>query len=128
MNYPTDLRYSSDHEWIRVNGDSARVGITDFSQKQLGEMVYVEQPRVGDTFDAGEPFGSVESVKAATEVYMPVAGEVVAVNEKLNDEPDLINQDPYDDGWMIEIRVRDGDALRGLKTAAQYEAYIKSEE
>ncbi|MCJ0870664.1 glycine cleavage system protein GcvH [Streptomyces sp. AP-93] len=128
MNYPTDLRYSRDHEWIRVNGGTARIGITDFAQKQLGDLVYVEQPSVGGTFDAGEPFGSVESVKAVTEVYSPVAGEVVAVNEKLNHEPELINDDPYGDGWLIEISVRDGDPLRELMTASQYEAYLKSEE
>ncbi|AWW41453.1 MULTISPECIES: glycine cleavage system protein GcvH [Streptomyces] len=124
---PDGLKYSKDHEWVRVTGDKARVGITDHAQKQLGDVVYVELPNKGDRFEASEPFGTVESVKAASEVYVPLSGSVTAVNEALHDEPESVNTDPYDDGWMIEIKLTDTSQLDSLLTAAEYEDYIKAE-
>jgi glycine cleavage system H protein len=126
-NTPEELSYSKDHEWVRVKGSEATVGITDHAQHQLGDVVYVELPKVGDKFEASEPFGSVESVKAVSEVYMPVGGEVVAVNESLNDSPEAVNTDPYGDGWMIRIRVTNPAEVDGLLSAAEYEDYIKEE-
>ena len=126
-NTPEDLSYTKDHEWVRARGDRAAVGITDHAQKQLGDVVYVELPRVDDKFEAGEPFGSVESVKAVSEIYMPVSGVVVEVNSALNDEPEKVNSDPYGDGWMIAIRPDNPAQLDGLLTAAEYEDYIKEE-
>ncbi|MEU6666715.1 glycine cleavage system protein GcvH [Streptomyces sp. NPDC046727] len=127
MATPEDLKYTKDHEWVRVTGDTAHVGITDYAQKQLGDVVFVELPTVGDRLDASEPFGSVESVKAVTEVYMPLSGSVAEVNTALNDEPEMVNTDPYEDGWMIAIRLTDKGQLNNLLTAAQYEDFIKAE-
>lgn len=124
---PEDLSYTKDHEWVRTTGDRARVGITDHAQRQLGDVVYVELPRLGDRLDATEPFGSVESVKAVSEVYMPVSGTVAAINETLNESPEQINDDPYGDGWFIEIRVSNPAELDSLLTAAEYEEYIREE-
>jgi len=126
-NTPEDLSYSKDHEWVRVEGGEATVGITDHAQQQLGDVVYVELPKVGDKFEAAEPFGSVESVKAVSEVYMPVGGEVLAVNESLNDSPEAVNADPYGAGWMIRIRVSNPAEVDGMLSAAEYEDYIKEE-
>ncbi|WP_354641402.1 glycine cleavage system protein GcvH [Kitasatospora camelliae] len=127
MASPEDLKYTKDHEWVRVTGDKARVGITDFAQKQLGDVVYVELPKTGDRFEASEPFGSVESVKAVTEVYMPLTGSVTTLNDGLNDEPELVNTEPYGEGWMIEVTLSDKGQLEGLLTAAEYEDYIRAE-
>jgi glycine cleavage system H protein len=124
---PTNLRYTKDHEWVRTTGDRARVGITDHAQRQLGEVVYVELPRPGDRFDTTEPFGSVESVKAVAEVYMPASGTVLTVNETLNESPEQINDDPYGDGWFIEIRVSNTAELDSLLSAAEYEDYVRQE-
>lgn len=126
-NIPSDLQYTKDHEWVRINGGVATIGITDHAQRQLGDVVYVELPKVGDSFEATEPFGSVESVKAVSEVYMPISGKVSEVNESLNDDPEVINTDPYGDGWMIRISGIDGSQADGLLTAAEYENYIKDE-
>ena len=126
-NTPEDLSYTKDHEWVRASGDRATVGITDHAQQQLGDVVYVELPRADDKFEAGEPFGSVESVKAVSEIYMPVSGVVVAVNGALNDAPEKVNTDPYGDGWMIAIKLDNPSQLDGLLTAAEYEDYIKEE-
>ncbi len=104
-NTPEDLTYTKDHEWVRAKGEQATVGITDHAQHQLGDVVYVELPKVGDKFEASEPFGSVESVKAVSEVYMPLGGSVIEVNETLNDSPEQVNEDPYGDGWMIRVKV-----------------------
>ena len=104
-NTPEDLNYTKDHEWVRVKGDEATVGITDHAQNQLGDVVYVELPKVGDKFEASESFGSVESVKAVSEIYMPVSGAVIEVNNSLNDAPEQVNEDPYGEGWMIRIRI-----------------------
>lgn len=124
---PEELTYTKDHEWVRVKGEKATIGITDHAQNQLGDVVYVELPKVGDRFEATEPFGSVESVKAVSEIYMPVSGTVLEVNESLNDSPEQVNEDPYGDGWMIVIKIENPAELDGLLTAAEYEDYIKEE-
>jgi glycine cleavage system H protein len=124
---PEDLSYTKDHEWVRVKGNEATVGITDHAQKQLGDVVYVELPKVGDRFEASEPFGSVESVKAVSEIYMPVTGTVFEVNENLNDSPEQVNEDPYGDGWMIRIKIDNPAQVDALLTSIEYEDYIKEE-
>lgn len=126
-NTPEDLNYTKDHEWVRVKENLATVGITDHAQNQLGDVVYVELPKVGDKFEASEPFGSVESVKAVSEVYMPLAGAVVEVNESLNDSPEQVNEDPYGEGWMIRIKIDNPSQVDALLTAIEYEDYIKEE-
>jgi glycine cleavage system H protein len=126
-NTPEDLGYTKDHEWVRVRGDQATIGITDHAQKQLGDVVYVELPKVGDKFELTEPFGSVESVKAVSEIYMPLTGSVVEVNASLNDSPEQVNEDPYGDGWMIVIKMDNPAQVDGLLNSAEYEDYIKEE-
>ena len=126
-NTPEDLNYTKDHEWVRVKENLATVGITDHAQNQVGDVVYVELPKVGDKFEASEPFGSVESVKAVSEVYMPLAGAVVEVNESLNDSPEQVNEDPYGEGWMIRIKIDNPSQVDALLTAIEYEDYIKEE-
>ena len=126
-NVPEDLHYSKDHEWVRVEGDVAVVGITDYAQDSLGDVVYVEMPKVGDQFAANEPFGSVESVKAVSEVFSPVTGEVVGINETLNDEPEKVNQTPYTDGWMIRVKLSNPGEVDSLLTAAEYEDFTKGD-
>jgi len=126
-NTPEDLSYTKDHEWVRVKGDEATVGITDHAQNQLGDVVYVELPKIGDKFEASEPFGSVESVKAVSEIYMPLGGSVIEVNEALNDSPEQVNEDPYGDGWMIRIKIDNPSQVDALLTAVEYEDYIKEE-
>ncbi|MFC6062167.1 glycine cleavage system protein GcvH [Streptomyces ochraceiscleroticus] len=122
-NFPEDLSYSKDHEWLRLDGDRATIGITDHAQRQLGDVVYVELPKEGERFDADEPFGSVESVKAVSEVCLPVAGTVLTVNASLTEEPEQINTDPYGDGWLLTIQV--SGSTNALLTAAQYEEYLR---
>jgi glycine cleavage system H protein len=126
-NTPEDLSYTKDHEWLRVKGATAVVGITDHAQNQLGDVVYVELPKVGDKFEAAVPFGSVESVKAVSEIYMPVAGSVTEINQALSDSPELVNSDPYGDGWMIKIQIDNPSQVDALLSAAEYEDYIKEE-
>lgn len=125
--YPQGYRYSKDHEWIAVEGDRGKVGITDYAQKQLGDVVFVELPEVGRALKAGEQFGTVESVKAVSELYSPLAGEVVEVNAPLADKPETINQDPHGAAWMIVIRLADPAAVASLLDAAAYEALVASE-
>ncbi len=127
-NVPEDLQYSKDHEWIRVDGDIGTVGITDHAQNSLGDVVYVELPKPGETFTAHESFGSVESVKAVSEIFTPVSGEIVEVNESLQDEPEKVNTDAYGDGWMIRIRMKSPGEVDSLLTAAEYEDFTKGEE
>jgi glycine cleavage system H protein len=124
-NVPEDLHYSKDHEWIRMEGEVGTVGITDHAQNQLGDVVYVELPKAGDRFAAHEVFGSVESVKAVSELYCPVAGEVVEANESLADDAEKVNTDPYGAAWMIKLRVSDPGEVDKLMTAVEYEDYIK---
>ena len=126
-NVPENLHYSKDHEWLRVEGDTGTIGITDHAQNSLGDVVYVELPKVGDKFAAHDVFGSVESVKAVSELYIPVAGEVTEVNESLQDEPERVNAEPYDGAWMIRIRVSNPSEVDSLLTSAEYEDYLKTE-
>ncbi|MBW2449950.1 MAG: glycine cleavage system protein GcvH, partial [Deltaproteobacteria bacterium] len=120
LNLPDDIRYAESHEWAKAEGDSVKVGISDYAQDQLGDIVFVEMPEIGETFDKGVEFGTVESVKAVSELYMPVGGEIVAVNSALEDSPELINNTPYSDGWMIEIKADDPAELEGLMTKDAY--------
>jgi glycine cleavage system H protein len=126
-NVPEDLHYSKDHEWIKVEGDIGTIGITDHAQQALGDVVYVELPKVGDSFAAHEAFGSVESVKAVSEIFTPVSGEVTEVNEGLQDEPEKVNNDPYAGGWMARIRMSNPGEVDALLSAAEYEDFTKAE-
>jgi glycine cleavage system H protein len=126
-NTPEELNYTKDHEWVRIKGNQATVGITDHAQNQLGDVVYVELPKVGEKFEATEPFGSVESVKAVSEVYMPLSGSVIEINESLNDSPEFVNEDPYGEGWMVVVSIDNPSQIDGLLNAAEYEDYIKEE-
>jgi glycine cleavage system H protein len=109
LNLPDDVRYAEDHEWARPEGDKAKIGINDYAQDQLGDIVFVELPQVGDTFKKDEEFGTVESVKAVSELYMPVGGEILAVNTVLEESPELVNESPYKDGWMLEVKPNNPD-------------------
>ena len=124
MNTPTNLKYSRDHEWVRLEGEFADVGITDFAQSELGEIVFIEIETVGETLDAGEIFGSVEAVKTVSELLMPVAGEILEFNSKLEDAPELVNDDPYGEGWMVKIALSDASQLEDLLDAEAYQALI----
>ncbi|HYR83433.1 MAG TPA: glycine cleavage system protein GcvH [Terriglobia bacterium] len=124
---PEDLLYTKEHEWLRIAGETGTIGITDHAQDELGEVVYVELPKVGDTFDAGQTFGSVESVKAVSELFIPVSAEVVEVNSELADSPEKINEDPYGQGWMIRVRLRDKNQAGELMSAKEYDEYTKEE-
>ena len=126
-NTPEDLSYTKDHEWVRVKGEEATVGITDHAQRQLGDIVYVELPKVGDKLEISEPLGSIESVKAVSEIFMPLSGTVAQVNHTLNDSPELVNEDPYGDGWMIRIKIDKPSQVDALLTSIAYEDYIKEE-
>ena len=119
LHLPDDIRYTDEHEWARISGDTARIGVSDYAQDQLGDIVFVELPAVGDTIARGEVFGTLESVKAVSELYLPLSGEVVAVNTALTDAPELINQDPYA-AWIIEVRPTDAGEYDQLLTAAAY--------
>lgn len=125
MNLPDELKYTKEHVWVKVKGDTALVGITDFAQSELGDIVYVDLPKVGDEITEGEPFGSVESVKTVSELYAPINGKVVAVNETLSDSPEEINDSPYEDGWMIEVEIANPSELDNLLSADQYEESIE---
>jgi len=124
MNVPKNLKYTKDHEWVRVEGESVVVGITDFAQKELGDIVYVDVDTEGDNIEKEEVFGSVEAVKTVSDLMMPVSGEIVALNEVLEDEPELVNSDPYGDGWMIKVLISDFTELDSLLTADQYKELI----
>lgn len=124
---PKELRYSEEHEWVKVEGNLARIGITDFAQSELGDIVFVELPEVGDEVTANEPFGSVESVKTVSELYAPVSGKVVEVNEELNDNPEFVNESPYEKAWMIVVEPTDISEVESLLTAEQYEELIEAE-
>ena len=125
--YPEDYVYSKDHEWISVQGNIGTIGITDYAQHELGDVVYVDLPEVGDTFEAGDPFGSVESVKAVSEVFCPISGEVVEVNLKLEDSPELINQSPHQNAWMIKVRLANPEEIKELLSAEEYEEYLQEQ-
>jgi len=122
LNLPDDLRYGKDHEWVRLEGDKVKIGIDDYAQDQLGDIVFVELPEVGTTFSKGDEFGTVESVKAVSELFMPVGGEILAINTSLEETPENVNNSPYEDGWMIEIKPSDVAEIDALMDK---EAYIK---
>lgn len=125
LRFPNDIRYSPDHEWTRKEGDLFVVGISDYAQDQLGDVVFTELPENGSSFEKGEVFGSVESVKAVSELFMPLAGEIVAVNSKLEDNPELVNNDPYGEGWMIKVRAADSGGYEQLMDREAYLAHLK---
>ncbi len=125
LNLPDDVKYTKDHEWARQDGDIITIGINDYAQDQLGEVVFVEMPEVGDSFSQGDEFGSVESVKAVSEIYIPVSGEVVEINEALEDEPELVNNDCYTGGWLIKIKPEDPSEMDGLMDKAAYLEMLK---
>ena len=122
-NYPTDLKYTKNDEWVKVNGDAATAGLTFYAQEQLSDIVFVELPSIGTTLKQGESFASVESVKAASDVYMPIGGEITEINESLSDTPELVNQDPYGKALMVKFKVTNVSELNGLMDAAAYEKY-----
>lgn len=121
MSTPTELRYSEEHEWVKVEGDKVRIGITHFAQSELGDIVFVELPEVGDEITVNDPFGSVESVKTVSELYAPVSGKVVEVNEELSDSPEFVNESPYEKAWMIVVELSNTAELDDLMTAEQYD-------
>ncbi|MBZ5513664.1 MAG: glycine cleavage system protein GcvH [Acidobacteriia bacterium] len=127
MSYPPEFLYTKDHEWIRVDENVGTIGITDYAQKELGDIVYVELPKVGDHVTAKESFGTVESVKAVSEIYSPVDGEVLAANPKVQASPELVNADPHGEAWLIQVHLVDRSDLEGLMTAEEYEAFISQE-
>jgi glycine cleavage system H protein len=124
MSYPVDLKFTKDHEWVRISGDTAEIGITDFAQQQLGDVVFVDLPQVGTALTAGGAFGSIESVKAVSDLFAPVDGEVIAVNPELKDHPEAVNRDPHTT-WMVRVRVTHPDAAASLLDSTQYEALTR---
>ncbi|GFN22342.1 glycine cleavage system protein GcvH [Thermanaeromonas sp. C210] len=127
MHIPEDLFYTAEHEWVKIRGNRGRIGITDYAQESLGDIVFVELPQVGAEFKAGDAFGVVESVKSASDVYLPVSGKVMAVNEELLEAPQLINQDPYGQGWMIEVELTDPQEVEKLLDASAYSKLLEEE-
>jgi glycine cleavage system H protein len=125
--YPADLKYDREHEWARIEDGAAVIGITDYAQDQLGEVVYVDLPAVGDEVIAGETFGEIESVKSVSELYSPVSGEIVAVNDALDGAPETVNAEPYAGGWMVKIKLADPSQLDGLMSSDDYESYVANE-
>lgn len=121
---PVHLKYTTDHEWVELNGDTATIGITAYAQESLGDLVFVELPEVGTTITSGDDFAVVESVKAASEVYTPISGEVVEINEELGESPEMINENPYTDGWIAKIKLSDKSELDEMMTAEEYEEYL----
>lgn len=124
MNIPKDLKYTKDHEWVRIEGDEATVGITDFAQGELGDIVFVEVETEGETLDKEETFGSVEAVKTVSDLFMPISGEITAFNEELESSPEIVNEDPYGKGWMVKIKIADSAELDELLDAAAYEDLV----
>jgi glycine cleavage system H protein len=125
--YPEDFLYTKEHEWIKIDGDRGTVGITDYAQQQLGDVVYVELPDVGATFSANDVFGSIESVKAVSELFCPLSGEVLEVNQGTADSPELVNQDPHGKAWIIVIRLKDSSETESLMSASDYQKYVEEE-
>ena len=124
MNFPQNLKYTNEHEWIRVEGDIAYVGITDYAQEQLGDIVFVGIPTVGETLEAGETFGTIEVVKTISDLFLPIAGEVLEQNEALEENPELVNKDPYGEGWLIKVKPTDLKAVEDLLDAEAYKAVV----
>jgi glycine cleavage system H protein len=125
MNFPTELQYTKDHEWIKTDGNTALVGITDFAQHELGDIVYVDISTVGQTINEGEVFGTIEAVKTVSDLFMPVSGTILEVNEALNNKPELVNTNPYDEGWIVKIQLADGVESQQLMSSEQYSQTIK---
>ncbi len=125
-NIPENLRFSKDHEWVEVAGDIATIGITDYAQHSLGDVVYIDMPRVGDKLGPHEAFGSVESVKAVSEIFTPVSGEITEVNDELNDAPEAVNSDPYKTGWMIKVKMANPGEADAMLSAEEYEEYLSA--
>jgi len=123
--YPDDFRYSKDHEWLKVEGDKGTVGITEFAQKQLGDVVYVELPQPGAVLEFHQSLGVIESVKAVSDVYSPLSGEVIEINEKLNESPELVNEDPHGKGWIVRIKIKDESEVEELMSASEYEKFLE---
>lgn len=124
--YPSDYLYSKEHEWVSVQNDICVLGITEFAQQELGEVVYVELPEAGQVFNTNDEIGTIESVKAVAEVYTPVAGEIVEINDSVVDDPELLNEDPHTEGWLVKIRFSSAADLKSLMSSEQYEEYVKS--
>lgn len=124
MNIPSDLKYTKDHEWVKIDGDIATIGITDFAQGELGDIVYVEVETLDETLDKDEVFGTVEAVKTVSDLFLPLSGEIIAFNEALEDEPEKVNSDPYGDGWIIKVKISDSSEIEGLLTDAGYKEVI----
>jgi len=127
MDFPNDLKYSRSHEWVRVEGSEAVVGLTDYAQEELGDIVYIELPEEGGEVEKETAFGVVESVKATEDLFSPVSGKVVEVNSPLDDSPEMVNEDPYGDGWLIRLEMTDQDEIKELMNAEQYHAYVEAE-
>ncbi|WP_299249693.1 glycine cleavage system protein GcvH [uncultured Lacinutrix sp.] len=126
MNIPSELKYTKDHEWVKVEGDVITIGITDFAQSELGDIVYVEVETVDETLDAEEVFGTVEAVKTVSDLFLPVSGEIIEFNESLEDEPEKVNSDPYGEGWMVKVKVSDASQLESLLSAEAYKELISA--
>ncbi|MCJ7581592.1 MAG: glycine cleavage system protein GcvH [Candidatus Aminicenantes bacterium] len=126
--YPDDYFFAESHEWIKIEGNTGTVGVTDFAQKQLGDVVYIELPETGAVFGFHQSFGVVESVKAVSDIYSPIAGEVIEVNSGLNDSPELLNEDPHGNGWIMRIKVKDKEELQKLMSISEYEKFLESQE
>ncbi len=124
MTFPKDLKYTKDHEWVRVSGEEATIGITDFAQRELGDIVFIDVNTVGDEVAQDEVFGTVEAVKTVSDLFMPVTATVLEVNEKIDSSPELVNQDPYGDGWLVRVKLNNAADVEGLLSAADYEAQV----
>lgn len=124
MNVPADLKYTKDHEWVKIEGNVAIIGVTDFAQGELGDIVYIEIETLNDTLDQESVFGSIEAVKTVSDLFMPLSGEIIAINEDLDSNPEAVNSDPYGEGWMIKVNFSDASELDGLLSASEYEALI----
>ena len=127
MTFPEDIRYSKEHEWVRVSGKTATLGITDYAQDQLGEIVFLELPNEGESFSRSHTLGVVESVKSVSDIYPPLSGRIIEVNDPLPDSPETVNEDPYGEGWLLKLEISNSKELEELMTAEQYQAYIKEE-
>ena len=126
MNFPQELQYTKDHEWVRVEGDVAIIGITDFAQSELGDIVYVDIDTIGETIDKEQVFGTVEAVKTVSDLFMPISGEILELNSVLEKQPEMVNKDPYGEGWMVKVKISDASQLSALLSAADYQAVVGS--
>lgn len=126
MNFPENLKYSKDHEWVRIDGNEAYIGITDFAQSELGDIVYIDIDSEGETFDKEEVFGSIEAVKTVSDLFMPVSGTILEFNSKLEATPELVNSDPYGDGWMVKVKIEDMSHLNDLMSAVDYQKSVEA--